>query len=106
MLPILVFIFLEEMRGERPLIPHVSHLFLSDVIPFAFSRPIMGTGPLLLVAASQYSCHLNVKQEIQSSSRRPFTYILVTFYHVNTKERPRINFHGELPQDQSALLDS
>jgi hypothetical protein len=27
----------------------------------------------------------------------------VTFYHVNTQERPSINFYGELPQDQSAL---
>jgi hypothetical protein len=52
-LPILVFRFLEQMRGERPLIPHVSHLFFSDVLPFAFSGPITGTGPLLLVKASQ-----------------------------------------------------
>jgi hypothetical protein len=53
MLPILVFIFLEQMRGERPLIPHVSHLFFGDVPRFAFPGPIVGTGPLLLIAASQ-----------------------------------------------------
>jgi hypothetical protein len=52
MLPILVFIFLEQMCGERPLIPHVSHLFFGDVLLFAFLGPITGTGPLLLVAAS------------------------------------------------------
>jgi hypothetical protein len=30
----------------------------------------------------------------------------VTFYHVNAWEWPSIDFHGELPQDQSALLNS
>jgi hypothetical protein len=30
----------------------------------------------------------------------------VTFYHVNAWEWPSINFHGELSQDQSALLNS
>jgi hypothetical protein len=30
----------------------------------------------------------------------------MTFYHVNARERPSIDFHGELPQDQSALLNS
>jgi hypothetical protein len=94
------------MRGEMPLIPHVSHLFFSDVLPFAFSGPIAGTAPLLLMAASQWSCHIDVEREIQSASRRPFTCIPVTFYHVNVQERPSIDFHGELPQDQSALLNS
>jgi hypothetical protein len=61
MLPILVFIFLEQMRGERPLIPHVSHLFFGDVLLFAFPRPITGTGPLLLIAASQWTCHVDVE---------------------------------------------
>jgi hypothetical protein len=66
----------------------------------------MGTGPLLLVAASWWSCHNNVEREIQTASRRPLTCIPVTFYHVNARERPSIDFHGELPQDQSALLNS
>jgi hypothetical protein len=39
-------------------------------------------------------------------SRRPLTWIPMTFYHVNTQEWPSINFHGDLPQDQSALLNS
>jgi hypothetical protein len=30
----------------------------------------------------------------------------MTFYHVNTRERLSIDIHGELPQDQSALLNS
>jgi hypothetical protein len=30
----------------------------------------------------------------------------MTFYHVNAREQPIIDFHGELPQDQSALLNS
>jgi hypothetical protein len=60
-LPILVFIFLEQMRGERPLIPHVSHLFFSDVLLFTFSGPIMGIGPLLLVAASQWTYHVDIE---------------------------------------------
>jgi hypothetical protein len=52
-LPILVFIFLEQMHGERPLILHMSHLFFGDVLLFAFPGPIAGTGPLLLIAVSQ-----------------------------------------------------
>jgi hypothetical protein len=51
MLPILVFIFLEQMRGERPLIPHVSYLFYGDVLLFAFPGSIAGIGPLLLIVA-------------------------------------------------------
>jgi hypothetical protein len=58
---ILVFIFLEQMRRERPLISHVSHLFFGDVLLFTFLRPIAGTGPLLLVAASQWTCHVDVE---------------------------------------------
>jgi hypothetical protein len=82
------------------------HQFFSDVLPFAFPGPIAGTGPLLLVVTSQWSCHIDVEHEIQSASRRPFSGIHVTFYHVNAWERPSINFHGELSQDQSALLNS
>jgi hypothetical protein len=39
-------------------------------------------------------------------SRRPLTCIPITFYHVNAREQPSIDFYGELPQDQSALLNS
>jgi hypothetical protein len=94
------------MRGKRPLILHVSQLLFSDVLPFAFLRLIAGTGPLLLVVVSRWSCHINVECEIQTVLRRPLTCIPVTFYHVNARERPSIDFHGELPQDQSALLNS
>jgi hypothetical protein len=94
------------MREERSLIPHVSHLFFGDVLPFAFLGPIVGTGPLLLIAVSRWSCHINVKREIQTASRRPLTCIPVPFYHVNAWERPSIDFHGELPQNQSTLLNS
>jgi hypothetical protein len=94
------------MRGERPLILHMSHLFFSDVLPFVFPGPIMGTGPLLLVVGSQQSCHIEIKREIESVSRGLFTWIPMTFYHVNAREWPSIDFHGELPQDQSALLNS
>jgi hypothetical protein len=94
------------MHGEWLLIPHVPHLLFSDVFPFAFPGPIAGTGPLLLVAMSQWSYHIDVEREIQSASCRPFTCIPVTFYHVNAREWPSINFHGELSQDQSALLNS
>jgi hypothetical protein len=94
------------MRREWPLIPYVPHLFFSDVLPFAFLGLIAGTGPLLLVMMSQWSCHIDVEREIQSASRKPFTCIHVTFYHVNAWERPSINFHGELSKDQSALLNS
>jgi hypothetical protein len=68
----------------------VSHLFFGVVLPFAFLGPIAGTGPLLLVTAS----------------RRPLAYIPMTFYHVNARERPSIDFHSELPQDQLTLLNS
>jgi hypothetical protein len=84
----------------------VSHLFFGDVLPFAFLGLITRTGPLLLIAASRWSCHINIKREIQTASHRPLTCIPVTFYHVNAQERPSIDFHGELPQDQSALLNS
>jgi hypothetical protein len=105
-LPILVFIFLEQMRGERPLILHVSHLFFGDVPLFAFSEPIVGTGPLLLVVASRWTYHVDIEWKIQSASCRQLTRILVTFHHVNAREGPSINFYGELSQDQSALLNS
>jgi hypothetical protein len=88
------------------MIPHVPHLFFSDVLPFAFPGQIVGTGPLLLIATSQWPSHIDVEREIQSASRRPFACIHVTFYHVNAWEWPSINFHGELSQDQSALLNS
>jgi hypothetical protein len=88
------------------LIPHVSHLFIGDVLPFAFPGPIAGTGPLLLIAASRWSCHINVEREIQTALRRMLTCIPVTFYHVNAREWLSIEFHVELPQDQSALLNS
>jgi hypothetical protein len=94
------------MRGEWPLIPHVPHLFFSEVLPFAFLGPITRTGPLLLITMLHWSCHIDVEREIQSASRRPFACIHVTIYHVNVWERPSINFHGELSQDQSALLNS
>jgi hypothetical protein len=88
------------------LIPHVSHLFFGDVLPFTFPGPIAGTAPLLLVTASRWSCHINIEREIQTASRRPLTCISVTFYHVNAWEQPSIDFHGKLPQDQLALLNS
>jgi hypothetical protein len=106
MLPILVSIFLDQMRGVWLLIPHVPHLLFSDVFPFAFPGPIAGTGPLLLVTTLQWSCHIDVEREIQSSLGRPFTCTPVTCYHVNAREWPSIKFHGELSQDQSALLNS
>jgi hypothetical protein len=94
------------MRGVRTLIPHVPHLFFSDVLPFTFPGLITGTGPLLLIVTLQWSCHIDVEREIQSAPRRPFACIHVTFYHVNAWEWPGTNFHGELSQDQLALLNS
>jgi hypothetical protein len=44
----LVFIFLEQMRREKPLIPQVSHLFFGDVLLFTFPGPIAGTDPFSL----------------------------------------------------------
>jgi hypothetical protein len=94
------------MCGEWSLIPHVPHLFFSDVLSFTFPGTIAGTAPLLLVVTSQWSCHIDVEREIQSVSHRLFTFIHVTFYHVNAWERLSINFYGELSQDQSAMLNS
>jgi hypothetical protein len=94
------------MHGERPLIPQVSHLFFGDILPFTFSGPITGTGPLLLVVASQWTCHVDVKRKIQSASCRPLARIPVTFHHVNAREGLSTDFHGELSQDQSTLLNS
>jgi hypothetical protein len=102
----LVLIFLEQMHGERPLIPHVSHQFFSDVLLFTFPGPIAGIGLLLIVVASQWTCHVDVERKIQSASCRPLTRIPMTFHDVNASEGPSINFHGKLSQDQSALLNS
>jgi hypothetical protein len=88
------------------LIPHVYHLFFSDVLPFTSLGLIAGTGPLLLVAASWWSSHINVEREIQTASRKPLTCIPTTFHHVNARERSSIDFHVELPQDQTTLLNS
>jgi hypothetical protein len=84
----------------------VSHLFFGDVLLFAFPGPITGTGPFLLIATSQWTCHVDVEQKIQSASCRLLAGIPVTFHHVNAREGPSIDFHGELSQDQSALLNS
>jgi hypothetical protein len=105
-LPMLVFIFLEQMCGERPLILYVSHLFFGDVLLFAFLGLIAGTGHLLLITASQWTYHVDVKRKIQSASCGPLTRISVTFHHVSAREGPSIDFHGELSQDQLALLNS
>jgi hypothetical protein len=94
------------MRGERPLILHVSHLFFGDVLLFAFPGPITGTGPLLLFAVSRCTCHIDIERKIQSASCRPLARIPATFHHVNTRKGPSIDFHGELSQDQLALLNS
>jgi hypothetical protein len=93
------------MRRERPLIPHVSHLFFGDVLLLAFPGPIAGTSPLL-IAASQWTCHVDVKRKIESALCRPLAHIPVTFHHVNAREGSSIDFHGELSQDQLALLNS
>jgi hypothetical protein len=66
----------------------------------------MGTGPLLLVAASRWTYHVDVERKIQSVSCRPLARIPVTFHRVNAREGPSIDFHGELSQDQSTLLNS
>jgi hypothetical protein len=84
----------------------VSHLFFDDVLLFTFPGPIAGIAPLLLVMASKWTCHVDVERKIQSVSCRPLARILVTFHHVNAREGSSIDFHGELSQDQSALLNS
>jgi hypothetical protein len=56
--------------------------------------------------ASRWSRHINVEREIQTTSHRLLTCSYVTFYHVNSRDWSSIDFHGELPQDQSTLLNS
>jgi hypothetical protein len=94
------------MRGERPLIPHVSHLFFGDVLLFAFLGLIAGTDPLLLITVLRWTCHVDVERKIQLASCILLARIPVTFHHVNAREGPSIDFHGKLSQDQSALLNS
>jgi hypothetical protein len=81
-------------------------LFFGDVLLFTFSGLIAGTGPLLLVAALRWTCHVDIERKIQSASCRPLARIAVTFHHVNAWEGSSIDFHGELSQDQSTLLNS
>jgi hypothetical protein len=88
------------------MIPHMSHLFFGDVLLFAFPGPIAVTSPLLLIAESQWTCHVDVKQKIQSALCRPLARIPMTFHHVNAREGPSIDFHGKLSHDQSTLLNS
>jgi hypothetical protein len=45
-----MLIFIQEMRGERSLIPHVSHLFLGDVPPVIISGPVAWAGLLFFLA--------------------------------------------------------
>jgi hypothetical protein len=55
---------------------------------------------------SQWAYLVDIKRKIKTVSCRPLARIPVTFHHVNAQEGPSIDFHGELSQDQSALLNS
>ena len=101
-LVVLTFLLVKKMRGKWSLIPHVSHLFLSNVLSFIISGPAPWTGLLFLLAAVVCRpCHVNIKREIQLTPRG-----VTMLHHVDARKRLRINLHGKLSQDQSALLDS
>jgi hypothetical protein len=70
---VLTLIFVKEMRGERSLIPHVSHLFLGDVPSVIISGPVAWAGLLLFLATGVTDfffipamvvyrpCHVNIE---------------------------------------------
>ena len=70
---VLTLIFVKEMRGEWSLIPHVLHLFLSDVASVIISGPIAWAGLLLFLATGatdsllvsvmvvHMPCHANIE---------------------------------------------
>src|SRR4051812_36083750 len=72
---VLPLIFVKEMRGERSLIPHVSHLFLGEVPSVIISGPVARSGLLLFLATGVTDffsipamvvyrpCHVNIERE-------------------------------------------
>jgi hypothetical protein len=68
-----MLILIQEMRGERSLVPHVSHLFLGEVPSVIISGPVAWIGLLLILAtgvtdvffilamAVYRPCHVNLE---------------------------------------------
>src|SRR4051812_35444785 len=72
---VLPLIFVKEMRRERSLIPHVSHLFLGEVPSVIISGPVAWAGLLLFATAvTAFSfvpamvvyrpCHVDIEREL------------------------------------------
>jgi hypothetical protein len=98
-----MFILLEEMEGNRPLIPDVPYFLFRDIFFFPLLGPIAGISPLFsFIAMWRRPLHIDAKCKIQLSSSISVT----TLYHFDTWERLGIDLHSVLSQDQSALLNS
>src|SRR3954470_12426514 len=52
---VLPLIFVQEMRGERPLVPHAPHLFPGEVPSIIISEPIAWVGFLFFFAPTPSS---------------------------------------------------
>src|SRR4051812_47843032 len=73
---VLPLIFVKEMRGQRSLIPHASHLFLGEVPSVIISGPVAWAGLLLFFATVVTDfffiptmvvygpCHVNIEREL------------------------------------------
>jgi hypothetical protein len=79
---VLILVLPEKIRRSWPLIPYVPYL------PFCNIFILFILGPIARI--------------VQLSPCRP----IVTFHHIDTRERLSVDFHGGLAQDQSALFNS
>src|SRR3954467_14885835 len=108
---VLPLVFVQEVRGERPLVPHAPHLFPGEVPSIIISEPIAWVGFFLSFAPTvtafsfvpvmvvSRSCHVDLERELQLAPDR-----MIAFHHVDGREWLCVYLHGKLAEDQSALL--
>jgi hypothetical protein len=103
---ILLLIFVEEVHGKWPLIPHASHLFLSQVPSVIMLGPVAWIGLLFIFATGVTAlwlilamaickpCHVDIKRETWLAS-----YAMTEIDHVDVRKRMRVNSHGKLTEE-------
>jgi hypothetical protein len=108
-LPVLVFVFLEQVCREWSLVTYAPHLIFSDVLLLSPLGPIAWIGLLfLLVVASCGTGHADVEREVQLAMCGPPPFIAVAGLvdHIDIREWVRVDSHLVLTQDKSALFNS